>query len=172
MSRENVEQLVAHEFRSAVVPTLQVCVGYGMEFARKLNAGLRMAHDAGVLLGWGTDATEHAFASSASTEWTARSKIWGISNIELLKQATINSAKINGTDELRGSIKVGKRADFAIIDGNPDEDLTLFDKPCAYVLKDGKIVAREGWIEAAGGEALRQTEATFKASVVVKKIGE
>ena len=108
-------------------------------------------------MGWGTDASEYMFASAPSMEWTARSRVWGLSNIELLKQATINSARINKTDDLRGSIKIGKRADFAIVDGKPDKDLTVFDKPCAWVIKDGKVVAKEGWIAAANEETFHQT---------------
>jgi len=31
-----------------------------------------------------------------------------------------------------------------VIDGRPDEDLTVFNNPCVYVLKNGVIVAQNG----------------------------
>ena len=79
-------------------------------------------------------------------EFTLREKILGFSRIDILRQATIYSARINQTADKRGSIKVGKRADFAIFDGNPDEDLSLFNLPPAWVIKDGQVVARNGMV--------------------------
>ncbi len=146
-SQKNTDDLIAHGMKSCIVPTMQVAHALGgEEFAIMANTGLRMAYDAGALMGFGTDAFEAAFLSMPHCEYVMRSKIWGISNIEILKQATINSAKIIGVDDIRGTIKIGKRADFAIVDGNPDKDLTVFSKPCAYVIKDGVVVAREGMV--------------------------
>lgn len=145
-TQKDSDQIAAHGFTTAVVPTLQIIGAYGEEACAMHTAGLRLAYDAGVLLGFGTDATEKMFLDEPQSEFVSRARIWGIPNVEILKQATINSARINGTDDLRGSIKVGKRADFAIVDGRPDEDLTVFGKPCTYVLKDGVVVARRGMV--------------------------
>jgi len=148
MTKENLDGLIAHGFKSTIVPTLQITWAWGEDVCKAHCASLRMAHDAGVLMGWGTDANEQSFMADPAGEFVGRSKVWGLSAAEILKQATINSAKINGTDGLRGSIKVGKRADFAIFYGNPDEDITLFGKPCAHVLKDGKVIAADGRVSA------------------------
>ena len=143
-TQENNDSWLAHGKKSYLIPTLQVSKAFGvLEFSK----GMRMAYDAGAMFGWGTDATEEVFLADPACEFTARAEAWGISNLEILKQATINSAIINGTADQRGSIKVGKKADFAIIDGKPDEDLTLFGKPCAYVLKDGVVVAQNGFVK-------------------------
>lgn len=148
MTRENLDNLIAHGYKSAIVPTLHITWAWGgEEMCAAHCASLRMAHDAGVLLGFGTDAEQLSFTANPAAEFIARQKVLGLSGVEILKQATINSAKINGTDDLRGSIKVGKKADFAIIDGKPDEDVTLFGKPCAYVIKDGTIYAQEGRVK-------------------------
>lgn len=147
-TKENMDAVIAHGMKSTIVPTLHICVGMaGTEFAKVQAGDMRLAYDAGMLIGWGTDATEEMFMAAPGTEFTAREEVLGFSKMEILKQATINSAKINGTDDLRGSIKVGKRADFAIFDGRPDEDLSLFNEPPAYVIKDGQVVAREGFVK-------------------------
>ena len=148
-SQDNMDQLIAHDRKSTIVPTLQICVAMaGAELTKPQVAGLRMPYDDGILMGWGTDATEEMFMSAPGLEFTAREELLGFSKLDILKQATINSAKIIGTDDLHGSIKVGKRADFAVIDGKPDQDLSLFNQPPAWVIKDGQVVAREGLVKS------------------------
>lgn len=148
LSQENVDQIVKHGFKTALVPTLAVSyVGYkeGWPTYDKCHPGagngMRMAFDAGVLVGFGTDDFQKDFLKMPAVEWIARSE-FGISNLDLLKMATINSAKICGVDAKKGTVEAGKVADLCVIDGKPDEDLTVFNKPCKYVLKNGKIVCR------------------------------
>ena len=71
----------------------------------------------------------------------------GWSRIDILKQATIINHTINGTDKLQGTIKVGKIADIIVIDGNPHEDLAVFHNAPAYVLKNGVVVAQNGFVK-------------------------
>ena len=146
-TKENNDNWLAHGKKTYIIPTLQVTWCWGEEVCSMHCSSLKMAYDAGAMFGWGTDATEEVFLADPAGEFVGRKKLWGIPNVEILKQATINSAIINGTADQRGSIKVGKKADFAIIDGKPDEDLTLFGKPCAYVLKDGAVVAQNGFVK-------------------------
>jgi len=150
LNQENVDQIVKHGFKTALVPTLAASyVGYKENWPTYdvchpgAGNGMRMAHDAGVLVGFGTDDFQKDFKKMPAVEWVARSE-FGISNLDLLKQATINSAKICGVDKKKGTIKVGKVADLCVIDGRPDEDLTVFNKPCSYVMKNGNIVACDG----------------------------
>lgn len=150
LTQENVDAIVKHGFKTALVPTLAVSyVGYKEGWPTYdvchpgAGNGMRMAHDAGVLVGFGTDDFQKDFTKMPAVEFVARSE-FGISNIDILKQATINSAKICGVEKKRGTIKAGKIADFAIVEGKPDEDLMVFNKPCAYVVKNGKVVARQG----------------------------
>lgn len=130
-------------------PTLTNSTTSCPDFCKEQCGGLRLAYDSGALIGWGTDATEESFMVDTAMEFTAREKTWGIPRVEILKQATINSAKIMKTDTERGTIKVGKIADFAIVDGNPLDDLNVFGKPCAYVIKDGVVVAERGMVKFA-----------------------
>lgn len=147
-TKEHTQLWLAHGKKTHIVPTLQVTWCWGKDTCVPMCSGLLDAYNAGAKFGFGTDATEEVFTADPGGEFIARSEVWGIPNVEILKQATIYSAEINGTADERGSIKVGKRADFAIIDGNPDEDLTLMGKPCAYVLKDGVVVASNGLVRS------------------------
>ena len=63
-----------------------------------------------------------------------------MANEDILKQATINSAKIIYKDNEIGSIKEGKYADFVVIDGDPVEDISVMYKIPAHVIKGGKVI--------------------------------
>jgi len=59
---------------------------------------------------------------------------------EIIRTATIHSAKSMGIDDKFGSIEVGKNADLAIIDGNPFEDSSIIGKPVDALFMDGELV--------------------------------
>lgn len=147
MTPQHVERIKQHGCRSYVIPTLQVTWAWGEDVCRMHCAGIRYAYEAGLTLGFGTDAGEDVFMADPAGEFIARNKICGMTPLDMLKQATINSAVITKTDAERGSVKVGKKADFAIFNGNPDEDLNLFGTPCAYVLRNGVVVAQDGKVK-------------------------
>lgn len=156
LNQDNVDAILAKDKKTNLVPTLAVSyVGFQKGWPTYdvchpgAGNGMRMAHDAGVCIGFGTDDFQKDFLKMPAVEWVARSE-FGISNLDLLKQATINSAKICLCDKKYGSIKVGKIADFAVIDGNPDEDLLVFNNPCAFVFKNGQLVARDGVVYSTG----------------------
>ena len=104
------------------------------------KTGIRKASQAGVLVGWGTDQTMQELLDMPGREFIARTHM-GLSNVELLKQATINSAKIVGQDDQKGTVKVGKVADLIIIDGDPVADISRMNCEPVYVLKNGNIVS-------------------------------
>ena len=148
MNQENIDTFVSRGLKTNLIPTLTPLYSIlGVEMFRPMIIRCRDAYDAGVLIGWGSDASEDVFLEMPEREFVARELALGFDKVNILKQATINSAKINGDEEIRGTIKVGKRADLAIFDGKPDEDFSVFGKPCAYVLKDGEIVAQRGMIK-------------------------
>lgn len=147
-SKENTESWISHGKKTHVVPTLQVTWAWGKEVCQWHCAGLIDLYNAGAKLGFGTDAAEDVFTADPAGEFIARSEVWGIPNVEILKQATINSAEIMGTANERGTIKIGKKADLIILDSNPVDDFSVFSKPCTYVLKDGVVVAERGNVKA------------------------
>lgn len=147
MDQECIDTFVKHDFKSQLVATVHVShIFGGDDLVMMSNGKFKDAADAGVLIGWGTDAMEDLFLMEPGVEFRLRHDLLGFSNIDILKQATINSAIINKDGDTLGTIKVGKKADFAIFDGKPDEDLTVFNKPCAYVIKGGELVAENGRI--------------------------
>jgi len=60
----------------------------------------------------------------------------GIPAIDVLRIATLNSAKVVGQDTATGSISEGKYADLVLLDGNPLEDITLLRKATLVVQGD------------------------------------
>ena len=47
----------------------------------------------------------------------------GLSPYEALRSGTVNVALFLGEDKVAGTIEVGKRADFILVDGNPLKDV-------------------------------------------------
>ena len=54
-------------------------------------------------------------------------------------QATKNNAEILYIDDVVGTIREGKKANLAIYNGNPDENIEILND-VALVIKDGKKV--------------------------------
>ena len=78
----------------------------------------------------------------------------GMSNLDVLKTATINPATHFGMDHQLGSITQGKLADIIVIDGNPLEDITVLggnEKWMDAPMRDGgidtmRIIMKDGVI--------------------------
>lgn len=93
-----------------------------------------------ILIGWGTDVSLELFSTDPMREFRLRKEYLDMANEDILKQATINSAKIIYKDNEIGSIKEGKYADFVVIDGDPVEDISVMYKIPAHVIKGGKVI--------------------------------
>ncbi|QBF83061.1 amidohydrolase [Shewanella maritima] len=79
----------------------------------------------------------------------------GMSNMEVLKTATINPAKTFGMDHQLGSITQGKLADLIVIDGNPLEDIRVTDK-VTYTMVNGKLYDSETMNQLNGDKRERE----------------
>lgn len=104
-------------------------------FAAALE-GIKKAGRSGVLVGWGTDQCMQELLEMPGREFVAR-ELMGLGNVELLKQATINSARIVGQDAVKGTVKVGKLADLIVVDGDPVSDISVMNREPLHVLKRG-----------------------------------
>ncbi|ROV99834.1 hypothetical protein VSDG_03060 [Cytospora chrysosperma] len=107
-----------------------------------LHAGLqalKIAHDAGVTICYGTDLLG-PLGQAQTYEFALRSKV--LSKLAVLQSATINPARLVGREDSLGQIKPGFEADILIVRSNPLEDVTVFDDPESNVLavvKEGRI---------------------------------
>ena len=154
MTEECVELILKYGCRSSLVPTLSIAYSlYNhffegtilQEFIDKsrvacahMMEGIKMAEAAGITVGWGTDFDRENFDKYVGLEFTGRGES-GISNETILRQATINSAKIAGMEDKLGTIKCGKYADLAVMAGKPDEDLSAMKQLPLYVFKEGVL---------------------------------
>jgi imidazolonepropionase-like amidohydrolase len=100
---------------------------------------LRVASEAGVTMCYGSDLLG-PLGSAQTHEFALRSQV--LSSLEVLRSATVNPAKMMGFEHELGQIKEGFCADVVILNKNPLEDVTVFDKPDEHVLgvmKDGRV---------------------------------
>ena len=104
-----------------------------------IRQNMAKAYRAGVRMGWGSDADRDTFSLQPGLEFKARREFMDLSNVELLRQATIDSARIVHLDSQVGTVKVGKLADLICVDGNPDQDISAMYRLPAYVWKEGKL---------------------------------
>ena len=111
------------------------------EMLNAVKTGIRKAYDAGLTLGFGTDTgIDPVHHGQNSEEFALRRDFWGMKEIDILKQATINSAKIMGIDKDYGTLAVGKYADFVVLDRNPLKDIAAAHDGVVSVVKWGKVV--------------------------------
>ena len=73
----------------------------------------------------------------------------GIPAIEVLKIATLDSARVTGVDRSKGSIEVGKDADLVLLDGNPVDDISAV-RNTVLVLKGDTLYRPDNLYEAIG----------------------
>ena len=108
---------------------------------RILDEGMREAYRQGIKMGWGTDAGVYEGShGNGIYEFRLRVNECGMSPKDTIIQATKNNAEILYIDDVVGTIKEGKKANLAIYNGNPDENIEILND-VALVIKDGKKVA-------------------------------
>ena len=106
---------------------------YKQSFQRMLDA-IKHLHDEGVTLVAGTDALT-GFTLHRELELYVEA---GIPAPEVLRIATLGSAKVMECDDMLGSIVPGKLADLILVDGRPDVDIRDIRK-IERVVKNGVI---------------------------------
>jgi imidazolonepropionase-like amidohydrolase len=106
---------------------------YKASFYKLLDI-IKVLHDQGVTILPGTDAMV-GFGLHTELENYVRA---GIPAGEVLKLATITSAKATWIDDKLGSIEVGKLADLILVDGNPVENISDIRR-VELTIKDGRI---------------------------------
>jgi imidazolonepropionase-like amidohydrolase len=98
----------------------------------QLVAVVRLLHERGIFIVFGTD-TGGSFTYHRELELY---QLAGMTPAEILKRATLDSARYVGQDQEMGSIAKGKLADFFLIPGDPIKNLKAI-KTISMVVKDG-----------------------------------
>ena len=71
----------------------------------------------------------------------------GFHPLEVIRSATLNGAEALGLDGEIGSVEVGKKADFVILDENPLQNLKVLYGTGAIKLTEEDEIARVGGVE-------------------------
>lgn len=106
------------------------------EMMRYRNASFRRAVEAGLAIGFGTDAGVFDHGHNAR-EFAVRVEN-GQSPMDAITSATSVSAKIMGWDADVGAVEAGKYADIIAVPGNPLDDITLLER-VVWVMKGGRV---------------------------------
>lgn len=107
-----------------------------------LEAGLKalkIAHDAGVTICYGTDLLG-PLGQAQTREFALRSQV--LSPLEVLRSATVNASRLIGQEDWLGQVKLGFAADILIVKSNPLDDVTVLDDPeknVSVVIKEGRV---------------------------------
>ncbi|MBQ9924632.1 MAG: amidohydrolase family protein [Clostridia bacterium] len=105
-------------------------------------ASFQKAYKAGVKCACGTDAgTPYNPHNGTPNELVLMVKS-GLTPMEAIETATINSARLMGVEKSLGSIEVGKKAHFAIFRKDPTEDIDNITV-CQMTVKNGEIVYKK-----------------------------
>jgi imidazolonepropionase-like amidohydrolase len=96
---------------------------------------LRALHAAGVPIVAGTDKAVPAHSLHRELELYVEA---GLTPMDVIKLATLGSARVMGMDGEVGSIEAGKRADMILVDGNPLQDFRALRK-VTRVISNGRV---------------------------------
>ena len=106
---------------------------------------IKALHDFGIQIVPGTDDIP-AFTLHRELELYVEA---GIPEIEVLKIATLDSARVTGVDGQKGSIEIGKDSDLVLVDGNPLDDINAI-RGAALVMKGDTLYRPEDLFKAIG----------------------
>jgi imidazolonepropionase-like amidohydrolase len=103
-------------------------------------SALAYAYQAGVKIGSGSDIIG-PYQHLKGREFRLKAEV--LSPMEAIVSATRINAEVLGLDDRLGTLEAGKLADLIVVNGNPLEDLTLFEKGAEevrLVMKQGNIM--------------------------------
>lgn len=100
---------------------------------------VRIAHEAGVRMCLGSDLLSFLGVEQLK-EFGLRAQVLGSEDV--LRHATVNPARMLGQENQLGQVKEGFIADLLVLNANPLEDVTIFEKPEKHllaVIKEGRV---------------------------------
>ena len=125
-----VEMAEKSNFMSEAIKTKAIRVGNNM----KGNFG--QAYKAGVKIAFGTDSGVSKHGDNAMEAVLMHQA--GMSAMDVIKSATVNTADLLDKSDVLGTIEAGKYADIIAVDSSPLEDIKQL-LSVSFVMKDGKI---------------------------------
>ncbi|MBL8265770.1 amidohydrolase family protein, partial [Steroidobacter sp.] len=102
---------------------------------RSVSRSVKKLDDAGVIVNAGS----HGHVIGLSLHW----EMWllsqgGMSNMSVLRSATLNGARTHGLEKQLGSLEPGKLADLIVLDKNPLEDIQNSNS-VRYTMVNGRL---------------------------------
>ncbi len=102
---------------------------------RSVSRSVKKLDDAGVIVNAGS----HGHVIGLALHW----EMWllsqgGMSNMNVLRSATLNGARTHGLDRQLGSLEPGKLADIIVLDRNPLEDIQNSNS-VRYTMVNGRL---------------------------------
>ena len=110
------------------------------EVGERQRESLRMAHEAGVTIAFGSDAGVYPHGDNARQ--FSRMVDAGMSPMEALQAATVNAAELLQWEDELGRIESGYRADLIAVPGDPREEIDIMET-VDFVMKDGEAIFGE-----------------------------
>lgn len=102
----------------------------------QIGSTFKKAHDMGVKIAFGTDVGVQPHGTNWK-EFVYMNK-YGMSAMDSIKSATMETAKLLRIQEDLGSIEIGKIADIIAVKGNPLVNIEVMEN-VIFVMKEGKI---------------------------------
>jgi imidazolonepropionase-like amidohydrolase len=113
------------------------------QVAEKWDESILNLHNAGVQLLAGSDVQAGVFPGPGLHRELQALAAAGIPNDEVIRAGTLYGARLaTGTqDPPFGTVEAGKAADLIVVEGNPLEDITSFER-IRWVLREGELLQR------------------------------
>ena len=149
-----------NDFDINILEKNQVNVIHNPSSNMKLGSGvanIKALYEKGVNIGLGTDSSASNNRLDIITEIRCTSLLHKGKNkdaeflkpLDVIKMATINSAKAIGLDGKVGSIEIGKRADITVINLNSIECQPCYDPLSAFVYSADKNSVSHVWVDGS-----------------------
>ncbi len=121
--------------------------------AATADALVKKLHDAGITILPGTDAAFPGFALISELEMYVGA---GVSTKDVLKLATIGSAKHIGLGDELGTVEVGKKAHLILVDGDPTDNISNL-RNLSLVIKGQTYFKPKEMLKAQGYKPFSET---------------
>jgi len=139
-----IDHLPATIARDLYNPEMNMGEAWGRS-AENQSAMLKALHDNGIQLVPGSD---HMAAFTVHREIELYSEA-GIPNADVLRIATLDSARVTGVADRKGSIEVDKDSDLVLLEGNPFEDISAIRR-AVLVMKGDTLYQPDRLYESVG----------------------